>query len=301
MTNTLPFSAGALGAELAPLPMRVTARNLMSYAAVMGAHDACYLDDSRSEGIVGLPTFTVVPEWRVMNGAAYRAVLAADDERMWRCIHVQQDSRFLRPIRPGQTVVVRGKICALRQTRIGVYVAVRLDTVLEDTGDLATQSWFCGIFLGDRLQGDGGAIAEPPALPAARDIAAWESAPEPVLVVSRALPHLYTEAAAIWNPIHTERVAARAAGLKDTLLHGTCTWGSAGLALIRRLAQGDPGRLARLGARMVGKACVGETLFLRYCVRDEPPDTPVRSVAFQVLDSAGGLILDDGIAEVLHA
>lgn len=295
MSQTHRFPNDALGTALEPVLVQLSKRHLMSYAAVMGALDSCYLDDTRPEGIIGLPTFTVVPEWRVMNGRSYRSILGADDACMWRCIHVQQDSRFLQPLRPGQPLSIRGRICALRQTRIGVYVAVRLDTVFSDTDTLATQSWFCGIFLGDELNGEGGTIEEPPALPSSNnDLADWHTLPEPVLTVSRALPHLYTEATAIWNPIHTERKAAHNAGLGDTLLHGTCTWGHAGLALIRDVAAGDPQRLTRLGARMVGKALVGDILSLRYKPLQVNGDL---RLSFQVVNQAQTLILDDGIAQ----
>jgi acyl dehydratase len=35
--------------------------------------------------------------------------------------------------------------------------------------------------------------------------------------------HVYSECARIWNPIHTDITAARAAGLADPILHGTAT------------------------------------------------------------------------------
>lgn len=294
MSSPHRFPAAALGTVLEPVFVQVSKRHLMSYAAVMGALEPCYLDDAGPGGIACLPTFAVVPEWRVMNGSSYRGVLGADDPCMWRCIHVQQDSRFFQPLEPGQSVVVNGRICTIRQTRIGVYVAVRLDTVLSDTGALAAQSWFCGIFLGDGLEGEGGAIEEPPVLPAAVDTDGWHVLPEPILTVSRELPHLYTEATAIWNPIHTEQTAARAAGLDDILLHGTCTWGSAGLALIRQIADGEPRRLLRLGAKMVGKALVGDELYLRWAAVRAAPQ---QHIGFQVFNQANELVLSDGIAE----
>ncbi|MBV6273428.1 MaoC family dehydratase N-terminal domain-containing protein [Alcaligenaceae bacterium CGII-47] len=296
MSTLLP--AHAVGVELPAVEVEFTTRRLMSYAAALGATEDVYLNDMHPGGIIGLPTFIVSPEWQVMNGEPYRALLGADDACMWRCIHVQQDSRVFQPIRPGQSARTQGTVCALRQTRIGVYVAVRLDTTLRDTGTLIAQSWFCGIFLGDQTDGpEHASIAEPPALAVDESTAGFSMITKPVLVVTRALPHLYTEAAAIWNPIHTERSAARQAGLNDTLLHGTCTWGAAGLQIIRHFGQGDPARLLRLGARMTGKALVGASLYLRYKVM--PTDTSnAECISFQIVDEAGSPILSNGIAEI---
>ena len=58
------------------------------------------------------------------------------------------------------------------------------------------------------------------------------------------LAHVYTECARIWNPIHTDRAVARAAGLPDIILHGTATLA---LAVSRSLAREPAAR--RAGAR----------------------------------------------------
>lgn len=283
-----------VGTEITPAETHMTARRLMSYAAALGATEDVYLNDLRDGGIVGLPTYVISPEWQVMNGPPYREVLGADNGQMWRCIHVQQDSTVFKPLRSGEHVTTRGKICVLRQTRIGAYIAVRLDTSVRDTGEALAESWFCGIFLGDKVEGPDRSIAEPPAPAALGDD--FTTAPEPMLNVSRALPHLYTEAADIWNPIHTERSAARQAGLDDTLLHGSCSWGAAGLQIVRQFGGGDPARLSRLGARMTGKALVGADLFMRHRATDANDGT--RQISFDVIDGQGQNILSNGYAEI---
>ncbi|WP_158644704.1 FAS1-like dehydratase domain-containing protein [Paracoccus jeotgali] len=291
MPNLLRSSV--VGIDITEAHTFMSARRLMSYAASLGATEDVYLNDLREGGILGLPSYVISPEWQVMNGAPYRAILGADDAQMWRCIHVQQDSTVFAPLRPGVHLVTRGRICALRQTRIGAYIAVRLKTTIRNTDEAVAESWFCGIFLGDKVDGPDRSIAEPPAAPTpSGDLV---SGTAPILEVTRTLPHLYTEAADIWNPIHTERSAARQARLDDTLLHGSCSWGAAGLEIVRRFADCDPTRLKRLGARMSGQALVGASLFLRHNVTDGPT---MRRVAFDVVDGTGRTILSNGIAEI---
>lgn len=299
--------ASAAGAHLPSECFAVSPRALMCYAASLGASDDIYLNDLRPGRLMGLPPFTVVPEWRVVNGAPYRNLLGLDDAVMWRCIHVQQDSRFLRPFRAGMTLETRGIVECLKQTRLGVYVAVRLqtseppaviplDAAATTAGQLVAESWFCGIFLNTRLDGRDTILNPAPALPS------FPANPAPashtMLRVDSTLPHLYTAATDIWNPIHTERHAAQAAGLEDILLHGTCTWASAGLTLIRLHGGGDPSSLQRLGARMAAKVEVGAELFLQCAAAISLPNGNT-TIPFQAIDQRGEIVLADGVAEFL--
>ena len=285
MSGSFPaIDANCCGVRLGPIEMDLTPRALLGYAAALGATDDVYMDDLRSGGIIGLPPFIVVPEWKIVNGEGYRTAVGMDDAGMWACLHVQQDSVFFQPMRPGMRIATSGEICSVRRTRIGTHVATRLTTRCVRTNAQIAESWFSGIFLNRFPNGPDCAVEHPPELLKGTITAP----PQPMLKVDRALPHLYTEASAIWNPIHTERARAKQAGLADTLLHGTCTWAAAGRALIDLLADGDPTRLRRLGGRFAGQAPVGTDLFLAV-----EPATETTS-RYQVTDGQGRIILADG-------
>ncbi|WP_238120950.1 MULTISPECIES: MaoC/PaaZ C-terminal domain-containing protein [unclassified Xanthobacter] len=287
MTGPLPhLNAACCGTRLGPVETELTPRKLMSYAAALGATNDIYMDDLRAGGIIGLPPFAVVPEWEIMNGRPYRDAVGMDDAGMWACLHVQQDSTFLAPLHPGMRIATSGEIACVRRTRLGAYVATRLTTCCAATGAPLVESWFCGIFLDRFPDGPDRAVATPPDLLTG----GFSTPPRPLLRVERTLPHLYSEASAIWNPIHTERLRARETGLPDILLHGTCTWAAAGRALIDLLGEGDPTRLRRLGGRFSAPALVERELFISV----EP--AAGRLWRFQVTDDRGAVILADGKA-----
>ena len=151
------------------------------------------------------------------------------------------------------------------------------------------------MFLRETVDGEPAAGEEPPALRADAAVAtAVTSAPASVVPIQteHGLAHRYTECASIWNPIHTERTAARAIGLPDIILHGTCTWALAGQALVRALAGGDPRRLRRLAGRFKGMVFPGERLELDYG----------REAAgvwqFAVRTPRGELAITHGVAEI---
>jgi acyl dehydratase len=62
------------------------------------------------------------------------------------------------------------------------------------------------------------------------------------------------------NPIHVDPEIAAKVGLAKPILHGLCTYGIAGRAVLAALCQGDPARLGRFDARFVSPVFPGETI-----------------------------------------
>lgn len=62
------------------------------------------------------------------------------------------------------------------------------------------------------------------------------------------------------NPLHVEPEVARAAGFRAPILHGLCTYGVAGHALLRTVCAYQPERLRRLDARFSAPVYPGETI-----------------------------------------
>ncbi len=113
------------------------------------------------------------------------------------------------------------------------------------------------------------------------------------LPVARELPHVYSECAQIWNPIHTERRVALDAGLPDIILHGTATWAIAGRELTKHYAGGSPLQLQRLAGRFEAPVIPGEDLSIEHLASDKEPGT----VFFTVRNHAGEVAINGGVAE----
>jgi acyl dehydratase len=62
------------------------------------------------------------------------------------------------------------------------------------------------------------------------------------------------------NPLHADPKAAAAGGFKTPILHGLCTYGVAGRAIIMACCGGDPGRLRSLQVRFSSPVFPGETI-----------------------------------------
>jgi acyl dehydratase len=112
------------------------------------------------------------------------------------------------------------------------------------------------------------------------------------IAIPREMPHVYTECASIWNPIHTERAVALAAGLPDIILHGTATWALAGREMLRLYADADPQRLRRLHGRFRGMVLPGTDITIEH-QRDASG-----AVHFVVRNHRGEPAIDQGVAIV---
>lgn len=112
---------------------------------------------------------------------------------------------------------------------------------------------------------------------------------ETVIPISRELPHVYTECADIWNPIHTERAVALAAGLPDIVLHGTCTWALAVREIVADLLGGDPEGLERFSGRFTGMIFPGSDIIVRYAATDT-------GARYEVIAADGSIAISDGRA-----
>ncbi|MBV8199512.1 MAG: MaoC family dehydratase N-terminal domain-containing protein, partial [Acidobacteria bacterium] len=281
--------AAAVGQELESAERDLTVRAVLAYAAGLGAHEAAFLDDARPEGLAALPFQCVSLEWPVV--LSLRAALAGLSlEEGRRGVHAVQDSVFHRPMRPGERLRTTGRLVAARPSRAGVLTTIRLQTCEARTGEPVTTSWSSSIWRGVSLAGEASALAEPPPLPPGADAPLPEDAASEAIVTAREAAHVYTECAGIWNPIHSERTVALAAGLPDIILHGTATWALAGLAVLRRCTGCEGARLRRFTGRFTGMVIPGETLTLRHALLDEG------LVGFEVRNAAGAAALSRGVA-----
>jgi acyl dehydratase len=283
----MPFPASAVGAKLERVERDITVRKILAYAAGLGAAE--FLDDARPEGLEALPFQCVSPEWPAL--LSLRGALAGlAPEEAVRGVHVVQDSLFHRPMRPGDRLATTGQVVAVRASRAGVLTLIRLETRCRRTGEPVTTSWSSSIYRQVELEGEAQSLAEAPPTPAEAGQPLPDDALLTTLPIAREAAHVYSECAEIWNPIHTERAVALAAGLPGIILHGTATWALAGLTILRAHAGGKPARLKRLSGRFAGMVIPGETIGVRHARVAE------NLVAFEVLTQAGAKAIDQGFA-----
>ena len=89
-----------------------------------------------------------------------------------------------------------------------------------------------GITRGATLKGEPKALADLPDVPMNPAPARAEPLWQRQIGITPDAGQIYTECADIYNPIHTERRVAKAAGLPDVILHGSATQAIACSAIV---------------------------------------------------------------------
>ena len=286
----MPLSSAALGSDTSPRIMDITPRQTIAYAAGLGDTSPCYFDDAGPTGIVAHPAFCVAVEWPLALALRAESPLGGTPDETIRAVHAGQDSFFHRLIRPGDRLRTTASVVQIRPIRPGTFLVTKFATVDDTTGEPIATSYSSTIYRGVAVDGDGGQLEDIPAIPAtASDLSHTTSIDIPV---TREAPHVYTECADIWNPIHTERQVALAAGLPDIILHGTATWAFAASALIQHCAGGDPTRLLRFTGRFTAMVIPGTTMTLAYETAHQDADV----VPFTVRNATGEPAISHGRA-----
>ena len=284
----MPVRTSAVGAKFGPSDARISVRRVLAYAAGIGDTLDESFDDASERGIVAPPPFCVSLEWPVARSGPSSGSnpTGAEAHEQVRGVHAVQDSIFHRPIRPGDELRTVGTVVEVRPTRAGALVRTKLETREVGDGAPVVTSWSTAIYRGVAVEGEAAALEAPPPLPEG-ELEVSESVEIPI---AREAPHVYTECAQIWNPIHTERVVALAAGLPDIILHGTATWALASREIVRRCAGGDPTRLARLHGRFAAMVIPGTAIAVEL---GKARDGVVR---FRVRNAEGEQAIRDGVA-----
>lgn len=95
------------------------------------------------------------------------------------------------------------------------------------------------------------------------------------------------------NPLHADPAVAEAAGFRQPILHGLCTFGIAGHALLRTVCGYEPQRLRRIHARFSSPVFPGETVRTEIW-REEEGRIGFRCRVVQ----RGTVAIDNGLAEI---
>jgi len=290
----MPLSSKIVGASTQPLTHLVDARWLMAYAAALGDFNPRYMHTDHGT-VQAHPVFPVCPEWPVILNtrelfASLPKAESLTPEEAARGVHAAHDLHIYAPITAGDELKTTATMTEVRAIRPGAAYTLRLDTRNTSTNALVARTFQLGIYRGVEVIGEDVTSEIAPTLPVRQDTSA---ADRQAIEIDAGAAHTYTECARIWNPIHTDRAIALAAGLPDIILHGTATLAFAISAIVNRFADSDPTRVRRLGGRFAAMVLMPSTISLRcridanivsYDVLTETGDTAI-SQGFVVLDT----------------
>lgn len=236
-----------------PLETRhvLTRRETILYALGIGASE---LDFVYEERLRALPTMAVVLTY---PGFFWREPGYGAD---WaRILHGEQSVVIHRPLPCEGRFVGRTRFEGVEDKGAGKGAVVLVSRGIEgEDGTLYATERRTAF-----LRGDGGCGSAGAAIPRPRPVPA-DSPPDEIvtLATSPRQASLYRLSGDL-NPLHIDPEAARSAGFERPILHGLCSYGVVGRAILSALCGNRPERLTRLDARFSSPVFPGETIETR--------------------------------------
>ncbi len=90
------------------------------------------------------------------------------------------------------------------------------------------------------------------------------------------------------NPLHSDPSFAEMGGFEKPILHGLCTWGFTGRALLHALCDSDPSRFKAMNSRFSKPVIPGDTLTVKMWVDGD-------QALFRTENQNGDVVIDQGL------
>ena len=281
---------------LPPVTQAYTERDSMLYALGLGvtrsnpagASALRYVYEGTEGGLAALPTMATV---LAAGGFWMQDPATGIDWR--RLLHAEQRLQLHRPLPAAATVIGEHSVDAIHDKGADKGALMLLSRRLYDqaSGDLIATVGSTAF-----LRGDGGFGARSDAAPPPHPVPADRAPDHVVEHATRAEQALIYRLSGDLNPLHADAAVARSAGFERPILHGLCSYGIAGFAVLTALCGNDAARLKRLDLRFASPVFPGETLVTEIWLTG-PGRAALRMRVPARAEAKRQLVLDHGLAE----
>jgi len=241
----------AVGAELPPMTYELTRDKVILYALGVGAvPEGDELDFVYENRLKTLPTFGVVaPFPALMEVMSVPGV----DINPIMILHGEQYLEIRKhPIPVEGTLTSKPRISNIYDKRKGALMELEVETEDQD-GNVIFFNRFATFVRGEG--GFGGKKGPPPGN-TPPDRPPDEIVEEKTLRRQAAIYRLSGD----YNPLHIDPEFAAMAGYDRPIIHGLCTFGFAGRAVLRTYCENDPAKFKSIGVRFSRPAWPGDTI-----------------------------------------
>ena len=283
----MPMNLESVGAVSQPSRTSWTSKDSLLYALGVGAGQTdptgfeLEFTTENSSDIAErvLPTMPVVI---AMGGGPGLPSWGEFDSRM--LLHGEQGVTVHGPIPADGEVESVARIVGIYDKVKGAVVRIENTSTYVDTGKPAFDTRFAAFIRGEGGFGEsrGDEIADPPKMP--------ERAPDhEVTYATRADQALLYRLSGDRNPLHSDPTIAKFAGFDRPILHGLCSYGFTGRALLHELCGSDVARFKSMDSRFSKPVMPGDTLTVRMW------DDGSGRALYQTVTQEGTVVIDGGV------
>ena len=285
----MAIDPSAIGAVTEPKIYDWTERDTLLYALGVGAGtgDLAYTTENSHD----IPQ-QVLPTFAVICCMGFAAAPLVGSFNWGMLLHGSQEIRLSAPLPPSGSLSVVAEVADIQDKGPGKNAIL----ILRARGsDPATGAPVAETLTTLVIRGDGGFGGQPGQRAAAPEFPDREPDAR-IALPTRDDQALIYRLSGDRNPLHSDPWFAREmAGFPTPILHGLCTYGVAGRALLAELAGGQAARLTAVAARFSAPVFPGETLTTSIW-RTGSGRAVYRTEAAGPDGSNARVVLDDGVA-----
>ena len=248
----MPIRHDVVGAEGAPVQHSWTSKDALLYAVGVGAGiDELAFTTENSHDVTQrvLPTMAAV-----IGGGVASAISAVGPFDFAMLVHGEQSFVQHRELPVEGSLTATGRITGIHDKGSGAVIAVEGECIDDATGELLLTVG-SAVFIrgeggwgGDR--GPSGDRNAPPDRAPDRSVT-YQTRPDQALTYRLSGDR---------NPLHSDPWFAQLAGFDRPILHGLCTYGFTGRALLHTMCDSDPARFRSMEGRFASPVFPGEAL-----------------------------------------
>ncbi len=279
----MPINPEAVGTVSEPSENSWTSKDCLLYALGVGAgsldaSEELAFTTENSKGIDQqvLPTFAVIAG--AGGGGALRAIGTFNFAML---VHGEQAVTLHQPLPVEGTARTTSTIAGIYDKGSGAVVAIE-STSVDPATDKPMFSTRSSIF----IRGEGGWGGDRG--PSGKTNVAPERTPDhQVSYATRHDQALLYRLSGDRNPLHSDPSFAQMGGFDRPILHGLCSYGFTGRALLHELCGSDPARFSSMDARFSKPVMPGDTLTVSMWVEGS-------EAIFQTKTQDGTIVIDNG-------
>ncbi|MGP4058397.1 MaoC/PaaZ C-terminal domain-containing protein [Mycobacterium sp. 4D054] len=249
----MPLDPDAIGATTPPQPFTWTDRDTLLYALGVGAGvDDLAFTTENSHDIEQ----QVLPTYAVIACSPFAAAAKIGSFDFSRLLHGSQSIRVFTPLPAAGRLSVVCEVADIQDKGEGKNAVVMLKATGSDpdTGQAVAETLTTLV-----IRGEGGFGGRPGRRPPAPEIPEREPDAR-VALPTRQDQALIYRLSGDRNPLHSDPWFAALAGFPKPILHGLCTYGVAGRALVAELGGGDASKITAIAARFTSPVFPGDAL-----------------------------------------
>ncbi len=246
------LSPDLVGIEFEPVSVAWNEKDTMLYALGVGAKPDEELDFLyEGRGPLVLPTYAVIPGMRALGNIGQAVKL-----KLQRLLHGEQGVELLRPLPPRAEVTLNSRISEVWDKGKASIIGVTAEGSDADGPLFRTHAslFYLG---GGGFGGEPGPSTKDKNIPPSR---------EPDVVVEH---QTQKEQGALYRlsgdrvALHIDPEFARKAGYDKPFMHGLCTYGFVGRAILAGLCDGDPARFKSITGRFAERVQFEEKIITK--------------------------------------